>query len=59
MTYEEYKNLKPHFSHAKPSKRIPKHDPKLIQELLELAKKNHEIREKWEAKHGISNEYYI
>lgn len=56
MTYEEYKNLEPHFSGEKPSKVIPKYDPKLIKELLELAKKNREIKEKWEKDHGINSE---
>lgn len=49
----QYKNIKPHFSGKKPSKRIPKHDPKLIQELIELAKKNRKIKEEWESKHGL------
>lgn len=59
MNYEQYKNLKPHFSGKKPSKRIPKYNPKLIQELVEIARKNREIREKWEAEHGMNYNHSI
>lgn len=60
MNYEEYKNLKPHISTKKLSKiKIPKRDPKVFRELIEIIKENERIREEWELKHGPCNECNI